>query len=178
MKHDEQKRLLDVDPGAAAGLVDDLGSKAAIEHARNVAARASDGQDVLRRLSHAHQVVRGPARARKVEVRELGDGVPRALVDRARDLSPLDVRDADVHVGGRDGRGQRLVAVPDEQDDVGFELPDPVGQLPALLYPGFQLAVRPAEKDHIAFTAERSRRRPLFFLPHGHQPGSVLAGIP
>ena len=58
---------------------------------------------------------------REMQVRELGDRVADALVDRAGDLPAHRVRERDVHVGAGDRRRHRLEAVADGDDDVGLE---------------------------------------------------------
>ena len=58
---------------------------------------------------------------RKMHVRELGDRVADALVDRAGHLPAHRVRERDVHVGARHGRGHRLEAIADGHDDVRLQ---------------------------------------------------------
>jgi hypothetical protein len=53
-----------------------------------------------------------------MQVRQLGDRVADALVDRAGDLAALQVGDAHVHAQRGLGDGQRLVAVGDDQHPV------------------------------------------------------------
>src|SRR5262249_20558977 len=64
------------------------------------------------------------------------------------------------------------------EDNIGSDLSDPVGYLPALANPGFELAVRPAEEGDVTVTPECPRRRSLLFLPHGDQRGEVGVRVP
>ena len=77
--------------------------------------------DPLRVLAHGDHAPAAQLGGREVEVGELRDGVADALVDRARDLAALRVGERDVHVRGRDGRGDRLEAVGDRDHDVGLQ---------------------------------------------------------
>src|SRR5262249_30973789 len=129
MKDDELKGLGHVDGGAAAMAVDGLGREFAVELAGNVAAGAADAEDGVGALAHAGDVFGRALRAREMEVGELGDGVASAFVNRAADFSALNVDDADVHVSGGDGGGERLVAVADDQYHVGLEPVELAGKL-------------------------------------------------
>ena len=121
MKQHEHVGLVHVDERAAALGVDDLRLDRPIQHARDVTARAADAENRIGPFAHANDVFRRAPGAGKMEVRELRDGVTRAFVDGAGDFTALDVRDADVHVGGGQRGGQRLVAITDDQHNVGLE---------------------------------------------------------
>src|SRR5579884_4506690 len=62
-------------------------------------------------------------------VRELGNSVPRALIDGTGYLASLDMSNTKIHVGRGDGGGQRLVAVADQQDDIRLEPLEFAGEL-------------------------------------------------
>src|SRR5262249_50396681 len=102
-----------VDLRARAAGVHNLWRERAIQLSRDVAGRASNGQDRLGPFAHPDQVFTRTARARKMEVGEFADGVARALVDRTGDLAALDVGDADVHIRGGDRGRERFVPVAD-----------------------------------------------------------------
>ncbi len=121
MKQHQEEGLRDVDHRAAAAAVHKLSVEGAVQLTGDVAAGAAGAQDRVGPLAHAHQIVGRPLRAGEMKVSELADRVPRAFVDRAGDLAPLDVHDAAVHVGRGDGRGQGLVAIADQQHDVGLQ---------------------------------------------------------
>ena len=53
-----------------------------------------------------------------MELREFRDCMAGALIDRSADFSPLQMNERDIHVRRGNRRGQCLIAVADEQDDV------------------------------------------------------------
>ena len=121
VKDHQQERLLEIDFGAAAGAVDDFEVMRGHERAGDVAAGAADAQDRVGSFAHAHQIVGRALGAREMIMRELGDGVAGAFVDRAGNFAALDVNDADIHVGGGKSGSESLVAVADEHHDVGLQ---------------------------------------------------------
>src|SRR6266480_487192 len=121
MKNAEEEWPRKINNRATTTAIDDLLRQLAIHLSRDVAGRASDPKNGVRPFTHSQQVIRGPFGARKMEVRELGDRVSGAFINRTGNFTPLNMSDADVHICRRDGGGERLVAVADQQHNLGFE---------------------------------------------------------
>ena len=119
--HAQKEGLRDVDPGAAALGVQHVRRQVRLEPLGDVAARAADVENRVRVLAHSHQVLHRATRAWHMKVRELRDRVPRALVDRARHFAALQMHDAQIEVRRRNRRGERLVAIADQQYEIGAQ---------------------------------------------------------
>src|SRR5271165_4134647 len=76
--------------------------------------------------------------------------------------------------------GMQPVALPRVMTEhhVGPYLADPGGNLEALAEAGLELAVGPAEKDHLALATERHRCRALLVAPSDDELGRVLREVP
>lgn len=64
------------------------------------------------------------------------------------------------------------------EDNVGPGLADPVSHLPALVDPGVEFAIRPAEERGLATAAECPGRGSLFFLSYRDEGGEIRVRIP
>ncbi len=86
--------------------------------------------DSLRLLAHRPQPPRRVLARSEVDVAQLCDRVADEVVDRARHVAAVHVRDGDVEVGRGDGAGQHLAAVAEHDDDVGPQLHERVSDAP------------------------------------------------
>jgi hypothetical protein len=60
------------------------------------------------------------------------------------------------------------------EHDVGTDGADPGAQLPPLLGPRLELAIRPAEEDHVSVAPECPRSGSLLFLAKLHEARKIL----
>ena len=79
-------------------------------------------------LAHAHYIVAGLLGRREMHVRQFGDGVANALVDRAGNLATLGVGERDIHVTGGDRGRHGLETVSDREHDIGTQIFELRGQ--------------------------------------------------
>ena len=78
--------------------------------------------DRARVFAHANDVLRRPLGRWKMEMREFGDRVAYAFVNRPGDFASLRMGDRNVHITRRDRRGDSLKSIGHGQDDIGPEI--------------------------------------------------------
>ena len=91
--------------------------------------RRSGAVDAPGLFAHGDDAGAGGGGGGEVEVGELGEGIADGVVDGAfADLAAFDVGDGDAEGEGDGGGGEHLVAVGDEEEEVGSYLGQGVGQ--------------------------------------------------
>ena len=119
MLHDHKERLFDIDDISDSEPVNERTRRIEPILRCELDLRRSEREHIAGILPHPYDPLSGLFARSEVEVRELGNRVPHALVDSAASVPSFDVRKRDIEIRRRNGGRKDLIAVATHDDDIG-----------------------------------------------------------